>query len=103
MGGQLLAVRDTRWKLIFPHEYRTSQPTNEISPEGYPILKRLTQELALYDLQNDVGETRDVKAEHPEIVKRLQDAADHWHKQLGDGKQFGLETRPPANYVEVNF
>jgi arylsulfatase A-like enzyme len=100
MGGQLLAIRDTRWKLIFPHEYRTSQPTGEISPEGYPIHKRLKQELALYDLQNDVGETKDVKAEHPEIAKRLQNAADNWLKQLGDGKQFGLEVRPSAGSVE---
>ncbi len=30
-------------------------------------------ELELYDLRNDVGEERDVSAEHPEVVARIQD------------------------------
>jgi arylsulfatase A-like enzyme len=100
MRGKLLAIRDTRWKLIFPHKYNTSVPTGEVSPEGYPFHKQATQELALYDLQNDVGETKDVKAEHPEIVQKLQAAAESYLQRLGDGKQFGPEVRLPGKHVE---
>lgn len=46
------AIRDLRWKLI---------------PGKKPADARL------YDLQNDLGETTDVAAQHPDIVKRLAD------------------------------
>ncbi|MDR1384634.1 MAG: sulfatase [Planctomycetaceae bacterium] len=99
LSGKLLAVRDTRWKLIFPHEYYTSVPTGKADAEGYPEHKRIKQELALYDLQNDVSEMNDVKAEHPEIVERLQKAAHEWLEELGDKDNAGKGTRP-AGKVE---
>jgi len=39
---------------------------------------------ALYDLSTDPGETIDVAAEHPEIVKRLKDLGDTYREDLGD-------------------
>jgi arylsulfatase len=38
----------------------------------------------LYDLRNDPGETRDVSAEHPEVVKRLEALAEKARADLGD-------------------
>jgi hypothetical protein len=52
---------------------------------------------ALYDLENDIGETTDCGADHPEIVKRLQSAADAIRAELGEGDKKGPGIRPAAN------
>ncbi|HEX6986878.1 MAG TPA: arylsulfatase, partial [Planctomycetaceae bacterium] len=55
-------------------------------------------ELALFNLAEDVGETRNVAAEHPEIVARLTKLADAMRADLGDsltGRK-GTENRPPG-------
>jgi hypothetical protein len=57
--------------------------------------------LALYDLVNDIGETTDVSAEHPEIVKRLQEAADAIRAELGEGDVIGPGVRPAARIGEL--
>lgn len=83
-GGQLQSVRDRRWKLHFPHSYRTlnGRPggTNGM-PTNY---EQATIGRALYDLKSDVGESRDVSATHPEIVARLEAAAAAARVDLGD-------------------
>ena len=38
----------------------------------------------LFDLKNDVGETRNVIEKHPEVVARLEAAAEEARKDLGD-------------------
>jgi arylsulfatase A-like enzyme len=95
-GRELRAVRDRRWKLVFPHTYRSldGQPGGR---DGKPAAyKQLQTGLALYDLKNDVGETTDVSADHPEIVARLQQEAEKARAALGDiltGRE-GSEVRP---------
>lgn len=83
-GGELHAVRDRTWKLHFPHKYRTlaGKPggTGGI-PTNY---SQATTKLELYNLSEDVGEQHNVIAMHPEIVERLQSAADRARKDLGD-------------------
>jgi hypothetical protein len=39
---------------------------------------------ALYDLRTDPGETRDVSAGHPDVVRRLQSFAEKARADLGD-------------------
>ena len=83
-GGQLQAVRDRRWKLHFPHKYRTmaGRPGGTGGmPTGY---RTVSTGLELYDLKTDVGETHDVAARHPKVVKRLQQAAEQARADLGD-------------------
>jgi hypothetical protein len=46
--------------------------------------------LELYDLLADIGETRNVAVEHPEVVALLEDLADGMRLQLGDSLR-GLE------------
>ena len=50
---------------------------------------------APYDLKNDVGEAKDVAADHPEIVARLEEA-EKARAALGDKLtgQTGSEVRP---------
>jgi arylsulfatase A-like enzyme len=95
-GGQLQAVRDARWKLHFPHEYRTLSG-REGGRDGSPVpYDQQRIELSLFDLLNDPGETTDVKAEHPEIVARLQRAGEAARADLGDTltKVVGSGARP---------
>lgn len=96
--NQLQAIRDRRWKLHFPHQYRTLAGRKGKS-DGQPI--DYSQErigLILYDLKNDIGETTDVAAEYPEIVKRLESAAAEARQKLGDTltNSQGSENRAPG-------
>ena len=54
--------------------------------------------MALYDLQNDVGESRDVAAKFPDVVARLQALAEQARDDLGDSltKRVGKNARPPG-------
>lgn len=55
----------------------------------------------LFDLEADIGETRDVSAEHPEVVKRLVKLADAARADLGDGDSPGKRQRPAGHVVEA--
>ena len=83
-NGQLQAIRDRRWKLHFPHGYRSldGKPGGR---GGVPAdYQARTIESSLFDLKRDVGETTDVAASHPEVVQRLQESAERGRQELGD-------------------
>jgi len=99
-GRQLQAVRMGRWKLHFPHGYRTlaGRPGGT---GGTPVAYEQAKiGLSLFDLENDVGETTDVAAEHPDVVARIQKLADRMRTELGDVKQPGAGLREPGRIVE---
>ena len=97
---QLQAVRQGRWKLHFPHGYR-SYKSVEPGKDGLPgPYAHGETGLELYDLENDTGETRDVADEHPDIVERLKALGDKARKELGDGEQIGEEMRPPGRITD---
>jgi arylsulfatase A-like enzyme len=96
----LQAVRSGRWKLHLPHSYRTL--AGEAGKDGKPGPYRdVITPLALYDLQDDPGETVDVAAKHPDVVTRLQALAAKERVELGDsatgheGKGFRKPTELP--------
>ncbi len=83
-NNQLQAVISGKWKLIFPHTYRTlaGGPGGK---DGRPTpYKSAKTELELYDLQNDLGETTNVIAKYPDVVARLEKLADDCRDDLGD-------------------
>jgi hypothetical protein len=116
-GDELQAVRRGPWKLHLPHEYLTpaqppgkdGKPANfaNLKPEsmqmsglrgiasrhGYKVQKI---ELALYNLESDVGETTNVADRHPEVVGQLQALAEKARADLGDSltKRVGANVRP---------
>ncbi len=94
-GKELNAVRSGPWKLHFPHEYRSlkGEPGSDGNPGPYQQLKC---GLELYNLDQDIGETQDVAAENPAVVKRLQSLADKIRVELGDSltNVEGTEIRP---------
>ena len=98
-GRRLQAVRSGKWKLIFPHEYnRVATPGGGGKPGRYQQEPRARVELSLYDLEADPGETKNLVAEHPVVVKRLEALADKAREDLGDTltKREGKNVRPPG-------
>ena len=88
-GSQLQAVRSGKWKLHFPHGYRTmaGKPGGK---DGIPTAYSQDKiGLALFDLEADIGETTDVADKHPEVVKRLQALGDEMREELGDSGKKG--------------
>ncbi len=95
-GGQLQAVRDRRWKLHFPHQYRTmaGKPGGSGGkPNPYSQAKI---GLELFDLKKDIGEEANVAEQFPDVVARLQRHAETAREELGDKltKRTGSEVRP---------
>ena len=95
-GKQLQAVRQGRWKLHFPHRYRTlgGRPGGK---DGLPVPYQQAEiGLSLFDLENDISETTDVKDQHPDVVERLEALADKIREELGDSARniVGNATRP---------
>ena len=83
-GGQLQAVRNDRFKLVFPHSYRTLNG-HPGGLGGLPVgYKQAKTKLSLYDLDADVSETTNVLGEHPVVVKELMAAAERARADLGD-------------------
>lgn len=77
-ANKLQALRCGKWKLILPHD-------------GKP--------LALYDLHADIAESKDLSAEYPKLVERLQALAQKCRQDLGDAltKTKGKNTRPAGS------
>ncbi|UCF19157.1 MAG: sulfatase-like hydrolase/transferase [Gemmatimonadota bacterium] len=96
--GELRAVREGKWKRVYRHRTRSYvgvEPGVGGLPGAYAFP---TVPAALYDLENDVGETTDVSRAHPEIVQRLDALAELAREALGDGltDRKGTEVRPPG-------
>ena len=98
-GRQLQAVRAGRWKLHFPHGYRTLSGRRG-GTAGRPVRYDPARiGLALFDLDNDIGEKKDVKADHPDVLARLKQLADGMRRDLGDRKRRGKGMRSPGRLV----
>ena len=84
-GGDLEAVRSGRWKLHFPHGYRTMRG-REAGAGGQPGKYDYSARtgLELYDLQEDPSEERDVAGEHPGEVRRITELAEAMAARLGN-------------------
>jgi len=104
-GGDLIAVRKDKWKLVFPHTYRSYKGV-EPGKDGLPgpYGKANLTELELYDLTNDIGESTDLKAQYPEIVEELLIVGDSARVELGDKIQNkkGRSTRKPGRREQEN-
>jgi arylsulfatase A-like enzyme len=87
---QLQAVRSGRWKLFVEMK---SKKRNWGKPEGASPVK-------LFDLETDIHEDRDVKDQHPEVVKRLQAYAAKARAELGDVGREGSGQRPAGRVAQ---
>jgi len=95
-GRELHAVRSGKWKLHLPHPYQHLESAGGDGKPGRYV--RQEQELALYDLENDVGETTNVAGKNPDVVKRLMTFVERARADLGDalvGRE-GRNVREPG-------
>jgi arylsulfatase len=96
---------DGQWKLQLPHTYRTlgGRPggTNGI-PAKYEQRKLLKSEL--FNLAGDIGESKNVAAENPEVVARLESLAEQARADLGDSltQRKGAGVREPGKLQDAN-
>ncbi|TWT46638.1 sulfatase family protein [Botrimarina hoheduenensis] len=82
--GALKVVRDRRWKLVLRHRY-DSIAGGKLGRGGRPgQTDNVPVGLELYDLKHDIGETKNVAGDHPEVVARLQQHAAAAREELGD-------------------
>jgi arylsulfatase A-like enzyme len=88
MMDQLQAVRAGPWKLYLPLEKKLMG------------LRRNQEKFsaALYDVRHDLGETKEVSAEHPDVVARLTALADKARADLGDLGRDGKGQRPAGHF-----
>ena len=97
--NELQAMRSGNWKLHFPHGYR-SMHGREIGTGGTPgkYDYGVKTGLELYDLGADIGESKDLAAEYPDVVYRLQVQADAMRAELGDTRveAIGSGVREPG-------
>ena len=130
-GSELQAVRNGKWKLHLPHDYLTvngpvgmggkpanfaNMAPNSIEESGVRGIasrhgyKLAQQELALFDLDSDPGETRNVAAEHPAIVNQIEEIANAFRRDLGDSlfkavgtgvRTAGLDTPQKAAFTRL--
>ncbi len=83
-GKKLIAVRKDKWKLIFPHTYRSYEnvePGQNLFPGPYGKGKA---GLELYDLESDIGERKDLAKVYPDVVKELEQIGQKARSILGD-------------------
>lgn len=83
-GPALHAVRMGKWKLHFPHKYQTlgGRPGGT---GGMPVPYQTAEiGLALFDLENDPGETTNVIDQHSDVAAQIQKLADAMRQELGD-------------------
>jgi arylsulfatase A-like enzyme len=87
---RLECVRSGKWKL------RVAQVRR-----GQGGKKPTKFEPQLFDLENDLGETRDVAARHAGVVARLQKLAERAREDLGDGANAGRNQRRPGHVKDA--
>lgn len=82
--SQLQAVRAGQWKLYLPLDNKW------ISLRG----DTANSPAMLFDVRHDLGETQEVSAQHPDVVKRLLALAEKAREDLGDLGRQGAGQRP---------
>jgi len=82
--NELHAVRSGRWKLHFPHTYRTLAGKSGGTGGESVEYEQGQVGLELFDLCSDIGETTNVAAEHPGVVEYLQKLGEGCRADLGD-------------------
>ena len=72
-------IRGEQFKLVIPGQDKTVE---------------------LYDLDNDIGETKNIVSEKQDVADRLQERLDRWTKELIEPRFLGLihlQNQPKSN------
>ena len=81
---QLQAIRMGKWKMHFPHKYRTLSGRKG-GTGGIPVkYDQAKIGISLFDMEKDPGETTDLAKENPEVVAKIKKLGDAMRADLGD-------------------
>ncbi len=95
-GWQLQAVRKGKWKLHFPHPYRSYEGMPR-GRDGWPgPTKTRRTPLVLYDMEADIRERVDLSKKYPRVVEELKALGEKFREDLGDIGRKGKGCRPPG-------
>ena len=97
--NELFGVRYGKWKLYFPHRYRTmngQEPGKDGLPGNYRMVD--LKKIELYDLELDASETTNIASKNPDVVVKIQKLANDMRRRLGDSlmNMEGKENRAPG-------
>jgi arylsulfatase A-like enzyme len=82
---RMFTARSGRWRLVWNPDHAVS---DDVPPGPYPV-----PEVALFDVDADPRETRDVAADHMDVVRDLEAGIKLWRSGLS---ACGLSTRGPT-------
>ncbi len=94
--SELQAVRSGSWKLHFPHMYRQQAETPGTNGLRAGEIDASIG-LSLFNLDADIGETKNLAGQHPGIVQKLTDVADAHLKDLVEN------SRAPVDISDINW
>lgn len=102
--NELQAMIMGKWKLVFPHRYRSLPEGSTLPSDGIPIAYEMLslEEMALYDLSEDREERNNVREQYPDVVKEMMALADLAREDMGDALQDmpGENLRPAGQLSE---
>ncbi len=90
----LQAVRKGKWKLHIPTE---GSVIKSWQPYSKPEDRIIFTKPALFDLSNDIGETKDIAASNPEVVAELMKLIDWAKADIGHLNKRGKNARSLGN------
>lgn len=68
----------------YPHYYPTTSPVSAVREGDWKLLEYFEDNhVELYNLRDDLGETRDLAAQQPERAARLRERLRAWRKEVG--------------------
>ena len=79
-------MRSGKWTLHFPHGYRSLKGAPGKDGIPGPYQQRKT-ELALFDLESDLGQQKDVAKKFPEVTARLKALGEKFDQTLQANKR----------------
>ena len=90
----LEAIRSGDWKLVFRRP--SQEESGWLLSRGAwfkGLIEEPVTELSLFNLADDIGESNNVAADHPEVVARLEALAEEARNELGDIDRIGSGVR----------
>ena len=97
----LRAVRMGDWKLFIPGDVLQGKIVKRWPQHVAPEDRVPVEELTLYNLKEDIGETTNVAEQYPDIVKQLMKQIDFIKEDLGYDEVIGKNSRK-SNLVTNN-
>jgi len=88
LAGSLQAVRSGSWKLVIADQKNTIEKGEMVAAS--------VQSPRLYNLDRDIGETTDVAAQNPDVVKRMQELIAKMDGDLGIKPSVGRDNHAPG-------